>query len=382
MEQSKERGISFFEKYLSFWVLLCMAVGILIGQYLPGIPAALGKLEYANISIPIAVLIWVMVYPMMMKVDFNSVKKVGKHPQGLIISAVTSWLIKPFLMFGLAAFFFYVVYKALIPADIARDYVVGAVLLGAAPCTAMVFVWSNLTKGNPAYTLLQVSVNDLLILVLFVPIVSFLLGISNIQVPWDTLFLSIFLFVVIPLTAGVITRSTIIKRKGEEFFKNHFLPKFDGITTIGLLLTLIIIFSFQGAAILNQPLNVLLIAVPLILQNTITFFFAYLVSKWAKQPHEIAAPAGLIGASDFFELSVAVAITLFGVNSPVVLVTTVGVLTEVPVMLLLVKYVNNTKHWFTTQPEAVGEPHIISLPQPAGLRLSKPIPVVDEVEQD
>lgn len=382
MEQSKERGISFFEKYLSFWVLLCMAVGILIGQYLPGIPAALGKLEYANISIPIAVLIWVMVYPMMMKVDFNSVKKVGKHPQGLIISAVTSWLIKPFLMFGLAAFFFYVVYKALIPADIARDYVVGAVLLGAAPCTAMVFVWSNLTKGNPAYTLLQVSVNDLLILVLFVPIVSFLLGISNIQVPWDTLFLSIFLFVVIPLTAGVITRSTIIKRKGEEFFKNHFLPKFDGITTIGLLLTLVIIFSFQGAAILNQPLNVLLIAVPLILQNTITFFFAYLASKWAKQPHEIAAPAGLIGASDFFELSVAVAITLFGVNSPVVLVTTVGVLTEVPVMLLLVKYVNNTKHWFTTQPEAVGEPHIISLPQPAGLRLSKPIPVVDEVEQD
>lgn len=382
MEKNKEQAISFFEKYLSVWVLLCMAAGILIGQYLPGIPAALGKLEYANISIPIAILIWVMVYPMMMKVDFNSVKKVGKHPQGLIISAVTSWLIKPFLMFGLAAFFFYVVYKALIPADIARDYVVGAVLLGAAPCTAMVFVWSNLTKGNPAYTLLQVSVNDLLILVLFVPIVSFLLGISNIQVPWDTLFLSIFLFVVIPLTAGVITRSTIIKRKGEEFFKNHFLPKFDGITTIGLLLTLVIIFSFQGAAILNQPLNVLLIAVPLILQNTITFFFAYLASKWAKQPHEIAAPAGLIGASDFFELSVAVAITLFGVNSPVVLVTTVGVLTEVPVMLLLVKYVNNTKHWFTTQPEAVGEPHIISLPQPAGLRLSKPIPVVDEVEQD
>ena len=382
MEKNKEQAISFFEKYLSVWVLLCMAAGILIGQYLPGIPAALGKLEYANISIPIAILIWVMVYPMMMKVDFNSVKKVGKHPQGLIISAVTSWLIKPFLMFGLAAFFFYVVYKALIPADIARDYVVGAVLLGAAPCTAMVFVWSNLTKGNPAYTLLQVSVNDLLILVLFVPIVSFLLGISNIQVPWDTLFLSIFLFVVIPLTAGVITRSTIIKRKGEEFFKNHFLPKFDGITTIGLLLTLVIIFSFQGAAILNQPLNVLLIAVPLILQNTITFFFAYLASKWAKQPHEIAAPAGLIGASDFFELSVAVAITLFGVNSPVVLVTTVGVLTEVPVMLLLVKYVNNTKHWFPTQPEAVDEPHNIRLPQPAGLRLSKPIPVVDEVEQD
>jgi len=346
MSKVKTTGISFFEKYLSLWVLLCMAAGVLIGRFLPGIPTQLGKFEYANISIPIAVLIWVMIYPMMMKVDFKSIKKIGKNPQGLFISAITSWLIKPFLMFGLAAFFFYVVFKVFIPVDLAQNYVVGAVLLGAAPCTAMVFVWSNLTKGNPAYTLVQVSVNDLLILVLFVPIVSFLLGISNVQVPWDTLFLSIFLFVVVPLSAGVITRTLIIKRKGEEYFTKVFVSKFDGITIIGLLLTLVIIFSFQGAAILNQPLHVLMIAVPLVIQNMLTFTLAYMVSKWMKVSHDIAAPAGLIGASDFFELSVAVAITLFGVDSPVVLVTTVGVLTEVPVMLLLVKFVNNTRHWF------------------------------------
>jgi ACR3 family arsenite transporter len=254
--------------------------------------------------------------------------------------------IKPFLMFGLAYFFFNVVFKAFIPAELARDYVAGAVLLGAAPCTAMVFVWSNLTKGDPAHTLVQVSVNDLIILVLFVPIVSFLLGVTNIAVPWDTLFLSIVLFVVIPLAAGFLTRKLIIKKKGEEYFTNKFVPKFEGITTIGLLLTLIIIFSFQGDAILNSPLHVLMIAVPLILQNVITALFAYFACKKCKQPHNIAAPAALIGASDFFELSVAVAITLFGADSPVVLVTTVGVLTEVPVMLMLVKFVNKTRHWF------------------------------------
>jgi ACR3 family arsenite transporter len=249
-------------------------------------------------------------------------------------------------MFGLAYFFFNVVFKAFIPAELARDYVAGAVLLGAAPCTAMVFVWSNLTKGDPAHTLVQVSVNDLIILVLFVPIVSFLLGVTNIAVPWDTLFLSIVLFVVIPLAAGFLTRKLIIKKKGEEYFTNKFVPKFEGITTIGLLLTLIIIFSFQGDAILNSPLHVLMIAVPLILQNVITALFAYFACKKCKQPHNIAAPAALIGASDFFELSVAVAITLFGADSPVVLVTTVGVLTEVPVMLMLVKFVNKTRHWF------------------------------------
>ncbi len=346
MSKQKTQGISFFEKYLTIWVLLCMTAGILIGKFLPSIPAFFGKFEYAQVSMPIAILIWIMIYPMMMKVDFQSIKNVRKNPMGLIISSGTSWLIKPFLMFGLAAFFFYVVFKAFIPTELARQYVAGAVLLGAAPCTAMVFVWSNLTKGDPAHTLVQVSVNDLLILVLFVPIVSFLLGVTDIFVPWDTLFLSIVLFVVIPLVAGILTRVMIIKRKGEKYFTEKFVSKFDGITTLGLLLTLVIIFSFQGDAILRSPLHVLMIAVPLILQNVLTALFAYWACKKCKQPHNIAAPAALIGASDFFELSVAVAITLFGTNSPVVLVTTVGVLTEVPVMLLLVKFVNKTRHWF------------------------------------
>ncbi|HCL02716.1 MAG TPA: arsenical-resistance protein, partial [Lachnoclostridium phytofermentans] len=262
------------------------------------------------------------------------------------VSSGTSWLIKPFLMFGLASLFFNVVFKAFIPADLAQNYIAGAVLLGAAPCTAMVFVWSNLTKGDPAHTLVQVSINDLLIIVLFVPIVSFLLGVNNIQVPWDTLFFSIILFVVVPLIAGIITRVLMIKRKGLDYFNEKFVTKFDSITTIGLLLTLVIIFSFQGDTILENPFHVLLIAVPLILQNVITSAFAYFICKVTKQPHNIAAPAALIGASDFFELSVAVAITIFGANSPVVLVCTVGVLTEVPVMLMLVKFVNKTKHWF------------------------------------
>lgn len=346
MEKNKS-GIGFFEKYLTIWVLLCMAAGILIGHYLPGVPYFLGKFEYAQISIPIAVLIWIMIYPMMMKVDIQSIKNVRKNPQGLIISSGTSWLIKPFLMFGLATFFFYVAFKAFIPADLAKEYVAGAVLLGAAPCTAMVFVWSNLTKGDPAHTLVQVSVNDLIILVAFVPIVSFLLGVTNMFVPWDTLFLSIFLFVVIPLVAGIITRATVIRKKGEEYFNQKFVSKFDGITTVGLLLTLIIIFTFQGDAILSNPLHVLLIAVPLTLQNIITAAFAYVMCKVFKQPHKIAAPAALIGASDFFELSVAVAIALYGPTSPVVLVCTVGVLTEVPTMLGLVNVVNRTKGWFT-----------------------------------
>ncbi len=351
MSKEKSTGIGFFEKYLSAWVLLCMAAGILIGRFLPDVPAFLGRFTYANISMPIAVLIWIMIYPMMMKVDFQSVKNVGKNPLGLIISSGTSWLVKPFLMFGLAAFFFYVVFKAFIPAELARDYVAGAVLLGAAPCTAMVFVWSHLTHGDPAHTLVQVSVNDLIILVLFVPIVSFLLGVTNIAVPWDTLFLSVALFVVIPLAAGILTRAGVVRRKGEAYFTRNFVPKFDGITTLGLLLTLVIIFSFQGDAILEKPLNVLMIAVPLVLQNVITALFAYLICKKCRQPHGIAAPAALIGASDFFELSVAVAITLFGAESPVVLVTTVGVLTEVPVMLLLVRFVNKTRHWFPVNGE-------------------------------
>lgn len=353
MVKKKRQGIGFFEKYLSIWVLICMAAGILIGKFLPEFPVFLEKFEYAHTSIPIAILIWIMIYPMMMKVDFKAILNVRKNPQGLLVSTGTSWLIKPFLMFGLATLFFYVVFKSFIPAELAKDYVTGAVLLGAAPCTAMVFVWSYLTKGDPAHTLVQVTINNLLIIVLFVPIVTLLLGISSVFVPWDVLFFSIGIFVVIPMVAGIFTRFIVIKNKGKEFFQEKFLPKFNGITTIGLLLTLILIFTFQGGAILSNPLHVGLIAVPLVLQNVVTALFAYLMCKWLKQPHNIAAPAALIGASDFFELSVAVAITLFGATSPVVLVTVVGVLTEVPVMLLLVKFVNKTKHWFPDKLEEI-----------------------------
>lgn len=347
MSKQKIQGISFFEKYLTIWVLLCMAAGILIGKFLPVIPDVLEKFQYAGQNLPIAILIWIMIFPMMMKIDFQSIKNVRKNPSGILISSGSSWLIKPFLMFGLATLFFKVIFQSFIPADLAQDFVTGAVLLGVAPCTAMVFVWSHLTKGDPAHTLVQVSVNDLLILVLFVPLVQFLLGVNGVTIPWDTLFFSIVLFVVVPLAGGALTRFLMIKKKGIEYFNEKFLPKFDGVTTLGLLLTLIIIFSFQGDIILEQPLFVLLIAVPLILQNVISANFTYLICRWTKQPHNIAAPASLIAASDFFELSVAVAIALFGPNSPVVLACTVGVLTEVPVMLLLVRFINKTRHWFT-----------------------------------
>lgn len=346
MNKKEILGISFFERYLTIWVLLCMATGILIGRFMPMVRTVLESMQIGGQNIPLAILMWIMIYPMMLKIDFKSIKNVGRHPSGIVISSFASWAIKPFLMFGLATLFLQVIFHSLIPADIASDFVIGAVLLGTAPCTAMVFVWSTLTKGNPAQTLIQVSINDLLILVLFIPIVQLLLGLNNVRLPADILVMSIALFVVVPLTAGFLSRVLIIKNKGEEYFSNKFLVKFDGATTIGLLLTLIIIFIFQGDIIVDQPLYVVLIAVPLVLQNTISFTLTYLVSKVAKLPHDIAAPASLIAASDFFELSVAVAIALFGVDSPVVLACTVGVLTEVPVMLLLVKIVNKTKSWF------------------------------------
>lgn len=352
MSKEKTQGIGFFEKYLSVWVLLCMAAGILIGKFLPGIPSALEKLQYAGQNLPIAVLIWIMIFPMMMKIDFQSIKNVGKHPSGILISSGSSWIIKPFLMFGLATLFFKVIFSAFIPAELAQDFVTGAVLLGVAPCTAMVFVWSLLTKGDPAHTLVQVSVNDILILVLFVPLVQFLLGVNNVHIPWDTLAFSVVLFVVVPLAGGALTRFLMIKKKGLDYFNEKFVPKFNGITTLGLLLTLIIIFSFQGDIILDQPLYVLLIAVPLILQNVISASFTYLLCRMTKQPHNIAAPASLIAASDFFELAVAVAIALFGPDSPVVLACTVGVLTEVPVMLWLVRFINKTKGWFSENGES------------------------------
>ncbi len=343
---STNPGISFFEKYLTFWVILCMAVGIFIGKYMPFIPEFLGRFEYANVSIPIAVLIWIMIYPMMMKVDFQSVKDVGKNPKGLALTWVTNWLIKPFTMYGIAVLFFYVIFKEIIPPDMAQAYLAGAVLLGAAPCTAMVFVWSHLTRGNPAYTVVQVATNDLIILIAFTPIVAFLLGVSGVTVPWATLLLSVVLFVVIPLTAGVLTRVNVIRTKGIDYFLNSFIPKFNNITIAGLLLTLVIIFSFQGDIILENPLHILLIAVPLTIQTFLIFFIAYAGAMLLKLPYNIAAPAGMIGASNFFELAVAVAISLFGATSPVALATIVGVLVEVPVMLMLVKIANNTAHWF------------------------------------
>ena len=348
MSNEKNQGIGFFEKYLTLWVVICMAVGILIGKYLPVVPEFLGKFEYANVSIPIAVLIWLMIYPMMMKVDFKSIKNVGKNPAGLFVTWVVNWLIKPFTMFAIASFFFFVVFKGLISPELAKDYLAGAVLLGAAPCTAMVFVWSHLTKGNAAYTVVQVATNDLIILVAFTPIVAFLLGVGGIEIPWDTLIISVVLFVVIPLTAGIFTRGRVISRRGMDYFENEFLPKFSNVTVGGLLLTLVIIFSFQGNVILENPLHIVLISVPLIIQTFLIFFIAYIASRMLKLPHDIAAPAGMIGASNFFELAVAVAIAVFGTQSPVALATIVGVLVEVPVMLILVKIANSTKGWFKT----------------------------------
>ena len=349
MSKERNSGIGFFEKYLTVWVILCMFAGVLIGKFLPGIPAFLGRFEYANVSIPMAILIWLMIYPMMLKVDFQSIRNVGKNPKGLFVTWITNWLIKPFTMFGVAWLFFFVIFKSLIPAELAQDYLAGAILLGAAPCTAMVFVWSYLTKGNAAYTVVQVATNDLIILIAFTPIVAFLLGVGGVTIPWDTLILSVVLFVVIPLAGGIITRNYITKKRGLDYFEKSFIPKFGNITTIGLLLTLIIIFSFQGDVILNNPLHIALIAIPLIIQTFLIFFIAYLASKAIKLPHEIAAPAGMIGASNFFELAVAVAISLFGTQSPAALATIVGVLTEVPVMLMLVKIANNTRHWFPAE---------------------------------
>ncbi len=346
MSKGKASGIGFFERYLTVWVIACMVLGVLIGKFIPAIPDFLNKFEYANVSIPIAILIWLMIYPMMMKVDFKSIKNVRKNPKGLFVTWVTNWLIKPFTMFGIASLFFYVIFKGLIPANLAKDYLAGAVLLGAAPCTAMVFVWSHLTKGDPAYTVVQVATNDIIILIAFIPIVKFLLGISDISVPWNTLILSVVLFVVIPLLGGILTRIFITKNKGQEYFEKQFIPKFNNVTVIGLLLTLIIIFSFQGDVIIENPLHIILIAIPLIIQTFLIFFIAYIASRILKLPHNVAAPAGMIGASNFFELSVAVAIALFGTTSPVALATIVGVLVEVPVMLILVRIANNTTEWF------------------------------------
>jgi ACR3 family arsenite transporter len=283
---------------------------------------------------------------MMLKVDFQSVRNVGKNPRGLFVTWIANWAIKPFSMFAISSFFFFVVFKNLIPEELGRQYLAGAVLLGAAPCTAMVFVWSHLTKGNPAYTVVQVATNDLIILVAFAPIVALLLGVSGVPIPWGTLFLSVVLFVVIPLGAGVLTRQTLVRSRGLDYFNMGFIPKFQHITVAGLLLTLVIIFTFQADVIVANPLHILLIAVPLIVQTLVIFGISYGSCRVLKLPHEIAAPAGMVGASNFFELAVAVAIALFGADSPVALATIVGVLVEVPIMLALVGFANRTRHWF------------------------------------
>ncbi len=352
----KDTGISLFEKYLTVWVLICMAIGVLIGRFLSAVPTFLDRFTYAEISIPIAILIWLMIYPMMLKVDLTSLKNVKNSPKGLYLTWIVNWLIKPFTMFLIAAFFFFIVFSPFIETDLGRQYLAGAVILGAAPCTAMVFVWSHLTKGNPAYTVVQVATNNVILLLLFTPIVALLISFTGvldtigIPLPWDTLFISVVLFVVIPLTAGSFTRTKVIKDKGESFFNERFLPKFKHVTVVGLLLTLILIFAFQAEVIMNNPLHIVLIGIPLIIQTFFIFAVAYIAAKKLRLSHDVAAPAGMIGASNFFELAVAVAIALFGATSPVALATTVGIIVEVPVMLMLVAFANRTKNWFNYSP--------------------------------
>lgn len=342
MNQKKQIG--YFEKYLTVWVALCIAAGIGIGHFSGNKIEVLSSLELFRVNIPVAVLVWLMIYPMMLQVDFSSIKNVGKRPKGLILTLLVNWLIKPFTMAFFAWIFFTKIYAAFISPELAGEYIAGAILLGAAPCTAMVFVWSYLTDGDPNYTLVQVSVNDLIILVAFVPIVGLLLGITNIQIPYETLVASVIIFVVIPLAAGYLTHKVIIRSKGVEWFKSVFLPKFKPVSIFALLITLVLLFAFQGTNITNNPLIILLVAIPLVIQTYFIFFIAWLGGRKLKLPHNILSPAAMIGASNFFELAVAVAIALFGMQSPAALVTVVGVLVEVPVMLSLVNLANRWKY--------------------------------------
>lgn len=341
---NNKKQIGFFEKYLSLWVALCIAAGIGIGNLAGDGIQVLANMEISKVNIPVAILIWLMIYPMMLQVDFSSIKSVRKQPKGLLLTIVVNWLIKPFTMAFFAWIFFTKLYSAFISPEEAGEYIAGAILLGAAPCTAMVFVWSYLTNGDPTYTLVQVSINDLIILVAFIPIVGLLLGITNITIPYDTLVASIVVFVVIPLLAGYITHKMLIKRRGEEWFKNKFLPRFKPVSIIALLLTLVLLFAFQGNIIAENPLIIVLVAIPLVIQTYFIFIIAWMGGRKLKLPHAICSPAAMIGASNFFELAVAVAIALFGLQSPAAMVTVVGVLVEVPVMLSLVKLANKWKY--------------------------------------
>lgn len=347
MEQKiskNKKQIGFFEKYLTLWVALCIGAGIVLGNFAGESVAFLSNMVVFKVNIPVAVLVWLMIYPMMLQVDFSSIKNAGKRPKGLILTLVVNWLIKPFTMAFFAWIFFTKIYAAFISPELASEYIAGAILLGAAPCTAMVFVWSYLTDGDPNYTLVQVSVNDLIILVAFVPIVGLLLGITDVQVPYDTLVSSVLIFVVIPLFAGYFTHKILIRRKGEEWFKIEFLPKFKPVSIFALLLTLVLLFAFQGNTITENPLIILLVAIPLIIQTYFIFFISWYSGRKLKLPHAICSPSAMIGASNFFELAVAVAIALFGLQSPAALVTVVGVLVEVPVMLSLVALANKWKY--------------------------------------
>lgn len=339
-----KKQIPFFERYLSLWVALCIVVGIGIGQLAGDSMQVLADAEIYKVNIPIAILIWLMIYPMMLQIDFSSIKNVGKAPKGLILTLVVNWLIKPFTMAFFAWIFFEHLYSAWIDPAMAGEYIAGAILLGVAPCTAMVFVWSYLTDGDPNYTLVQVSVNDLIILVAFVPLVGLLLGITDVTIPYDTLVASVLIFVVVPLIAGIITNKMLVKKHGEDWFKNQFLPRLKPLSIIALLLTLLLLFAFQGSTILSNPLIILLIAVPLIIQSYFIFFLTWFGGRKLKLKHSICAPAAMIGTSNFFELAVAVSIALFGLQSPAALVTVVGVLVEVPVMLSLVALANKWRY--------------------------------------
>ena len=334
-----------FERYLSLWVGLAILAGLLLGNLAPPLFQFIAALEVAHVNLPVALFIWVMIFPMMVQVDFSSIKDVGKRPKGLVLTLVVNWLIKPFTMAALGWLFFRVICADLVDPQTATEYIAGMILLGVAPCTAMVFVWSQLTKGDANYTLVQVSINDLIMVVAFAPIAAFLLGVSDVTVPWDTLLLSVLLYVVVPLIAGVLTRRALDRPDNHQRL-NRFLASVKPISIAGLLATVVLLFGFQAEVIMAKPLAIVLIAIPLLLQSYGIFAIAYGAAKALKLPHNIAAPACLIGTSNFFELAVAVAISLFGLQSGAALATVVGVLVEVPVMLSLVALANRSRHWF------------------------------------
>ena len=334
-----------FERYLSVWVGLSIIAGVVLGNVVPGVFAAVAALEYAHVNLVIALFIWVMIYPMMVQIDFSAVKDVGKAPKGLMLTLFINWLVKPFTMALLGWLFFKLLFADWVDPQTASEYIAGMILLGVAPCTAMVFVWSQLTKGDPNYTLVQVSVNDIIMVFLFAPLSALLLGVSDIQVPWETLLLSVVLYVLLPLIAGVATRKRLEIRHDTSAVP-QLLAKLKPWSVIGLLATVVLLFGFQAKTIVSQPQNILLIAIPLIIQSYGIFILAYWLALKLKLTHAIAAPASMIGSSNFFELAVAVAISLFGLHSGAALATVVGVLVEVPVMLSLVYFANRTRHWF------------------------------------